>query len=118
MTHDGLWVKEVKEDREIIFQQNMTVHICCRLLFAVVAWMTIWPSGHLFVEGDKMATRIVFTRQGPVRGMKYDLQSHMFPSLGKVSTHQGVFRIVCILLQGNFEKKICWTFRGARRMPS
>ena len=36
------------------------------------------------------ATRIVFTRQGPVRGMKVDLQSHMFPSLGKVDAFLGI----------------------------
>ena len=36
------------------------------------------------------APRIVFTKQGPVRGMKVDLQSHMFPSLGKVDAFLGI----------------------------
>ena len=33
---------------------------------------------------------MVFTRSGPVRGMKVDLQSHMFPSLGKVDAFLGI----------------------------
>ena len=37
---------------------------------------------------EKKSTRIVFTQQGPVRGMQIDLQFH--PSLGKVDAFLGI----------------------------
>ena len=36
------------------------------------------------------ATKIVFTKQGPVRGMKIDLSGHRIPSLGKVDAFLGI----------------------------
>lgn len=74
-----------------MFKEN----IACLQIEMTLLWLSSlvgllclgWaPQGTYAAE----ATKIVFTKQGPVRGMKVDLQSHMYPSLGKVDAFLGI----------------------------
>ena len=56
-----------------------------------ILWTLLWCITVLKPEAEgAAATKVVFTRQGPVRGMKIDLSGRRYPSLGKVDTFLGI----------------------------
>ena len=54
-------------------------------------WMILWSATTILRPAEcAEATKVVFTRHGPVRGMKIDLSGRRYPSLGKVDTFLGI----------------------------
>lgn len=61
-----------------------------RLSVTLILWTLLWSMTILKPTECAEATKVVFTRQGPVRGMKIDLSGRRYPSLGKVDTFLGI----------------------------
>ena len=60
------------------------------LPITLLLWMLLWSLDVLKPADCAEATKVVFTRHGPVRGMKIDLSGRRYPSLGKVDTFLGI----------------------------
>ena len=62
-----------------------------RLSLTFMWWMILWSATTILKPAEcAEATKVVFTRHGPVRGMKIDLSGRRYPSLGKVDTFLGI----------------------------
>ena len=71
-------------------RRQPVVSECATLSMLSITFTLLWLTTVFQPTECAEATRVVFTRQGPVRGMKIDLSGRTHPSLGKVDAFFGI----------------------------